>query len=58
MAQEPPAQDHKLFELDNLVITPHIAWHTEEAMERVEMCVAEDVVAVLAGREPKYLRNP
>ena len=29
--EEPPAEDSKLFELDNIVLTPHIAASTQEA---------------------------
>ncbi len=39
-----------LLELDNLVVTPHLAASTEEAQDRAGMIVAEQVAAALAGR--------
>jgi phosphoglycerate dehydrogenase-like enzyme len=34
LTQEPPPKDHPLFALDNVVITPHIAWLTMETLQR------------------------
>jgi D-3-phosphoglycerate dehydrogenase / 2-oxoglutarate reductase len=38
-----------LLELDNVVVTPHLAASTEEAQDRAGMIVAEQVAAALAG---------
>jgi D-3-phosphoglycerate dehydrogenase len=38
-----------LLELDNVVVTPHLAASTEEAQDRAGVIVAEQVVAALAG---------
>ena len=54
--QEPTPADNPLFELDNVVVTPHIASSTAEAMRNMSL-VAEDVVATLEGRSPKYPVN-
>jgi D-3-phosphoglycerate dehydrogenase len=51
--QEPADAGNPLFEMDNFVGTPHMSAHTEEAMVRMSL-VAEDVLAVLEGREPRY----
>jgi D-3-phosphoglycerate dehydrogenase len=53
MAIEPPAADHPLFTLDNVLLTPHIAGGTEEASARGEWGAAEDVIRVLEGNRPK-----
>jgi D-3-phosphoglycerate dehydrogenase / 2-oxoglutarate reductase len=50
---EPPVKDHPLFELDNLIITPHIGALTFEASKRGEWGAAEDVIRVLEGKNPK-----
>jgi D-3-phosphoglycerate dehydrogenase / 2-oxoglutarate reductase len=50
---EPPAKDHPLFELDNLILTPHIGALTFEASKRGEWGAAEDVIRVLEGKKPK-----
>jgi D-3-phosphoglycerate dehydrogenase len=50
---EPLPVDNPLLKLDNVVLSPHMAAHTDEALYRMAM-VVEDVLAVLAGRPPKY----
>lgn len=55
---EPPARDNPLFQLDNVVLTPHIASFTEEARRLMGMTVAEDILRVLRGERPEYLANP
>ncbi len=47
---EPPKQS-PLSELENVILTPHIAAFTEEAQDRVVIAVCEDVAKVLAGEE-------
>ena len=50
---EPPPVDYPLFGLANVILTPHIAARVPAAVEA--MCnVVHDVVAVLAGRRPRY----
>lgn len=43
-------------DLDNVVLSPHMAAHTAEALERMSL-VAEDVVAVLNGHRPSHPVN-
>jgi D-3-phosphoglycerate dehydrogenase len=50
---EPPAKDHPLFELDNMILSPHIGALTLEASKRGEWGAAEDVIRVLEGKKPK-----
>jgi D-3-phosphoglycerate dehydrogenase len=54
MADEPPAQDHPLLKLDNLLWTPHLGAMTAEAARRGEWSAADDVVRVLEGKRPKH----
>lgn len=35
MSKEPPADNSKLFTLDNITITPHIAWKSWKSLERL-----------------------
>ena len=50
---EPPPKDHPLFQLDNVILTPHIGALTLEASKRGEWGAAEDVIHVLEGKKPK-----
>lgn len=49
---EPASPDSPLFQLPNVIVTPHYAPATAEAAERVSRIAAENVKAVLSGGEP------
>ena len=42
------------FQLENVILTPHIGSNTEECMERIAMDVAKDVDLVLSGEDPRH----
>lgn len=50
---EPLPADHPLYQMDNVILSPHMAGHTDEALYRMAQ-VYQDVIAVIEGREPKY----
>jgi glycerate dehydrogenase len=52
LAQEPPLQGDPLLDYqgDNLIVTPHIAWATDEARQSAIDELAANVVAFLQGR--------
>jgi len=58
LSTEPPQKGNKLLELENLVVTPHIAWYSEESLARVKVQGMDEVVGVLNGRRPRYIVNP
>ena len=49
---EPVAPDSPLFKLPNVIVTPHYAPTTVESATRVSKIAAENINAVLAGKEP------
>lgn len=53
---EPLPDDSPLLSAQNLLLTPHMAAHSEEALRNMSM-VAEDIIAVLEGREPTHWVN-
>lgn len=57
-AQEPPPADSPLWALDNVIVTPHMASHTQEGLRRMAVDVAEEVLRVLRGERPKWVVNP
>ena len=58
MAQEPPAASSPLLGRDNVVITPHTSFYSEESLVELQTKAAEEVVAVLGGRAPRNPVNP
>jgi D-3-phosphoglycerate dehydrogenase len=56
--QEEPAKqrdwrpENPLFRLDNVIITPHAAYYSEESIRTVRQIAAEEVVRVLSGLQP------
>ena len=54
---EPPDPKSELFQLKNVVVSPHLGGGTRESMSRVSMVVAEDVIKVIRGEIPKNLAN-
>ncbi len=55
---EPPAGDNPLLEMDNVVLTPHYASTTVEALADLAMKVSRQVIQLLRGEWPTYLANP
>lgn len=53
--KEPPSEKHPLFELDNILVTPHIAAMTNEALVRMAEDVSKGVISVLRNEAPKHL---
>lgn len=55
---EPPAHDHPLFGLDNVLLSPHIAGLTQEGGERLAMYSVQNVLDFLTGRlDPALVVN-
>ncbi len=55
---QPLPADSPLYSLDNVILTPHMAGVTADSMLRLGQQAADDTIAVLANRLPKYLCNP
>ncbi|MGI6575190.1 MAG: hypothetical protein ACOX3A_04985 [bacterium] len=43
---------HPFFELDNIIVTPHLGSRTRDANERVTNLVADEIVRMEAGEKP------
>jgi phosphoglycerate dehydrogenase-like enzyme len=50
---EPLPKDSPLLSMDNVVLSPHMAAHTDEALLRMAMVVT-DVLAVIERRPPDF----
>jgi len=55
--KEPPDPGHPLFQLEQVVVTPHLGASTREAQVNVAFDVADQIVEYLAGGTPRYAVN-
>jgi len=56
--EEPLPADSPLCRLENVILTPHVASVSPEAMRRLREEVGRAAADVLRGRRPKYVANP
>jgi phosphoglycerate dehydrogenase-like enzyme len=49
---EPPPPHDPLLRTENVIITPHVAWYSEESVHDNRIQAAEEVVRVLSGQPP------
>lgn len=57
LQSEPPSPDDPVFSFDNVVLTPHIAYYTSEAIGRLEMSAVGHAIDILQGKMPKNTIN-
>jgi D-3-phosphoglycerate dehydrogenase / 2-oxoglutarate reductase len=55
---EPPPPDYPLFGLPNAVLTPHLAWYSEDAGRRIRELIVLEIDRFLAGQPPRYVAKP
>lgn len=55
---EPVPADHPLLKSDRCLITPHMAWYTEQSIVKMRQLASREVVRVLSGQLPLNLVNP
>jgi len=58
LEKEPPAADNPLLNCENLIVTPHAAWYSEQSLERLKTLGMDEVVRVLKGKRPHFVVNP
>jgi D-3-phosphoglycerate dehydrogenase len=58
LPQEPPPENSPLFGREDLILTPHTGFYSEDALLDLQTTVAKDVAAVLNGEQPRFPVNP
>ena len=54
LEQEPPPKDSPLAGRDNVILTPHTAFYSVDALQELQTKAASDVAHVLTGETPVY----
>ena len=57
LPQEPLAPNSRLLGRDNLILTPHIAFYSEESNVELQTKAAQQVALVLSGKDARYPIN-
>jgi len=57
-SHEPPAKDNPLLMHPRVIVTPHIAAHTDEAVNRMGWMALENCLTALRGQRPPHIVNP
>jgi len=55
---EPPPPSYPLFGLDNVILTPHIAWASQEAGWEIRKRILNDILAFAQGKPARCVVNP
>lgn len=58
LTSEPPRPDHPFLSLENMIVTPHVAWYSEESFHQDMVDGMDEIVRVLSGRRPRAIVNP
>jgi D-3-phosphoglycerate dehydrogenase len=56
--QEPLPAESPLRDLEGVILTPHMVGHSRELMAAIPPVAAENVLRVLRGEPPLYVKNP
>tara|TARA_A100001037_G_scaffold306393_1_gene351165 strand:+ start:302 stop:1276 length:975 start_codon:yes stop_codon:yes gene_type:complete len=57
MEDHNPSSTNPLFEYENVIVTPHTAFFSQESSEELQIRSCEQLYGVLNGKKPKFLIN-
>lgn len=57
LAKEPPERDNPLLEMDNVIVTPHAAFYSDDSISELETTAATQVAQALSGQMPSNVVN-
>jgi len=57
LPQEPPPPNSRLLGRDDVILTPHTSFYSEESLVELQTKAAQQVALVLSGKEPRYPIN-
>jgi D-3-phosphoglycerate dehydrogenase len=57
LEKEPPTAENPLIRMENVIMSPHLAWYSESSVLEIQTMCAEDVARILVGEKPTNLVN-
>lgn len=54
---EPPEQTYPLLDLENAILTPHLAWYSEDSGWKIREDIVQDIDLALEGKPPRWCVN-
>ena len=57
LPDEPPASDLRLLGRDNVILTPHVGFYSEDSIVDLQTLTAQQVAAVIRGERPEFAVN-
>jgi phosphoglycerate dehydrogenase-like enzyme len=55
--KEPPPADSPLFKMDNIILSPHISWYSEESGWSIRFKIVDDILRFYQGDKPRFIVN-
>jgi len=49
-----PNVEQELLQLENVIVTPHVAWFSVEASEKLRRTAMRDILRILSGQRPEH----
>lgn len=56
--REPPQKKSKLLEIENITLTPHLAWYSVESEWKIREKIMENIYRIIEGKLPNNIINP
>jgi D-3-phosphoglycerate dehydrogenase len=57
LTEEPPPPESPLLHMPNVIVTPHAAWYSEDAVQDLQRLAAEQARRVLSGEPAQWVVN-
>ncbi len=58
MDKEPPDPDDPILKNDKIIVTPHIAWYSEDSLKNLMILSMDEIERALRGKRPRWILNP